>query len=482
MAKMNNISVMEAERILSRVAGPRRAGNIEYARVVNLPEYEKDPLKALPRYFEQVFNRLEYARHFGISGGVLDDLLKGTVTKRVPTKAGGFRKLSGITANDAKLVRDTILGHPPNRSGLERAAKSVMAYQVMTKMGPLSAISNISQNLNTIMREGGVNFLQGILRGTTKEGSRQGAIAFSGGVHEALLQVIGGSGKWARRWLSWSGFTGAERINRLLGANAGIIAAERLLRQSGGKLTDDLIRRGLTVDDIPKVMANNWKLPTDIGDRVGMLASNATQHVTRLKDIPLAWQSPGMRMAVQFKSFVYQQTRFMFREIVNPALKFFQTNGKEGAIGPLLRSVAAFGLGGQVVAHLRDQAKSLSAAVLRMEHDPREPVPDDWALRAIEDALQLGALGAAGDLVARAAQRDVKGWVLGPTAGDVFDIMELLTGAGVKAYKEREIDMTAFGRQALRHVPGISPILPKRKLGEAVEERFGDLEMLFYGR
>lgn len=480
MAKTNGISEFEAEKILRNLGTPRRAGNIEYARTLDMPGYERDPLLALPRYFEQVFGRIEYARQFGVEGQVLSGLLKKAVMKRIKTPSG-FRILPGLTKADAMLIRDTILGRPMPKTGLERVARAVMNYQVMTKMGPQSAIMNISQNANTIVREGGTNFLKGAMRGMTDEGARQGAIAYSGGIHEHLLRMMGASGKSAQWWLKWSGFTPAERLNRINASNAGIVAAERLLRQSAGKLTDDLAMRGLTAEDIPRIVANNWKLPTDVADRVGLLASNATQHVTRLKDIPLAWQSPSMRTAVQFKSFVYQQTRFLMREVLSPALKYFETNGKEGAIGPLARFAVTFGLGGGVVGYARDQWQQLASWLTKMEHEPREPVPDDWLLRVMEDALNMGGMGVAGDLVQRAARRDFKGWLLGPTGGDISDLVELMATSGARAYKRRELDLTAVGAEALRHVPVVSPVLPKRKLRETVEERLGDLGILLRG-
>lgn len=481
MAKMNGISEFEATKILRNLGTPRRAGNIEYARTLTMPGYEKDPLQALPRYFEQVFNRIEYAKKFGVQGKELNTLLKSAMTKMIKTPGGGWQKGKGISKADAGLIRDTILGKPQETKGIERVARAVMGYQVMTKMGPLSALSNISQNANTIVREGGVSFLKGVLRAMTDQGARQGKIAYSGGIHEHLLRMMGATGKGAEFWLKYSGFTPAERINRLLASNAGIIEAERLIRSAKGVLTNNLSRRGLSQADLLATKANNWKLPIEVADKVGLLASNATQHVTRLKDVPLAWQGPGMRMMVQFKSFVYQQTRFLMREIMKPAMEFFNSNGKKGSIGPLSRAAVTFGLGGGFIAHVRDQAKNWTAGRLRMDYEPRDPVPDDWALRVLEDSLNMGGLGVAGDLVQRAAQRDLKGWLLGPTYGDVSDVGELFATGGAKMYKEGEIDYAAIGAEALRHIPGFSPVIPKRGLKRQVEEKLGGLEQIFYG-
>lgn len=481
MAKMNGISEPEAAKILKSLGSPRRAGNIEYARTMNFPDYEKDPLRALPIYFEQVFGRLEYAKRFGIKGQELNSLFKYVVTRRLKRTGKPSVEIKGLSKTDVGLIRDAILGKPLDKIGLERVARTVMGYQVMTKMGPLSAIANLSQNANTVVREGGISFLKGVLRGTTNEGIRQGKVAFSTGTRRHLLRMIGVTGKWPERWLNVTMFTPFERVNRLLGANAGIVEAERLLRRSGGVLTQNLARRGLTQADIALAKANNWKLPTEVADKIGMLASNATQHVTSYKDIPVAWQSPGIKTMVQFKSFVYQQTRFLMREIMKPALEYFNSNGKKGSVAPLLRATATFGLGGQFVAYIRDQAQTLSAQVLKMEHEPREAVPDDWALRVLQDSLNMGGLGIAGDLAQRAVRRDFKGWLLGPTWGDVSDLFETAARGGAEVYKEGELDLTKIGAEALRHVPGLSPILPKRELRKSVEEKLGSLGDLFYG-
>ena len=481
MAQANGISPFEAQKILRRLAQPRRAGNIEYARTLDMP-YEMNPLEAIPRYFEQVFHRLEYARRFGVDGSVLKNLMKGTATQRVGTRAGGYKQTAGLSAADAGLIQDTVLGIPLGNEGLKRAARTIMGYQVMTKMGPLSTLLNLSQNSNTFIRDGGINFLSGVLRSMTKEGSRQGAIAYAGGIHQSLLQMMGATSKGADWWLRKTGFVKAERLNRLLAANSGIVTAERLLRQSGGKLTRGLYQRGMTMEDIPKIIGNNWKLPTEVADRLGMLASNATQHITRFKDIPLAWQSPSMRMALQFKQFIYQQTRFLFKDVVKPGLEYFNSNGKKGEIGPLLRAIAAFGLGGQFTTHVRDQAKDVLGYVTGTEYEPREAVPDDWTMRILEDAFNMGGLGIAGDLVEQAARRDLKGWVLGPAYGDAFSVLELMAGQGKRTYQEKGIDLAAIGSQLIKQVPMVSPLIPKQNFKRNVQEKLGSLEMLLYGQ
>ena len=482
IATLNGISEFEASEILRKIAQPRRAGNIEYARTLKMLNRERDPLKVLPRYFEQVYGRTEYARRFGVAGGVLDDLLKRTVTKRVQTPTG-FRTLQGLSATDAQLIRRAILGHPPERSGLERIARGIMGYQVMTKMGPLSAISNFSQNVNTAIMNSGTDFVKGVLRSTTKEGTRQGAIAYERGIRDILEQIASSRGPGAKWWLEWSGFSPVERTNRILAANTGIVTAERLIRQSKGTLTRELTRRGLTSDDLARTVANNWKLPESVADKVGLIGSNLAQHVTRFKDLPLSWQTPEMKLFVQFKSFVFQQTRFILREILSPAFQHFKTNGKEGTLAPLMRAVVGFGLGGQVVAHLRDQAQTLSAKLLRMEHDPREPIPDDWAVRVLADSLGVGGLGIAGDLLGRVARRDFKGWLVGPTLGDISDLAELVGGTAIKGYKTGELDLSRFGPVLMRRVPLLAPILPRgQELKQGLEETIGSLEELVYGK
>jgi hypothetical protein len=338
-----------------------------------------------------------------------------------------------------------------------------MAVQVMTKMGPLSSLANLSQNINTIVKEGGINFVKGILRSTTSEGKRAGVVAYQRGIHDALMRLAGGESSWANRYLEWVGFNPVERMNRLLAANAGIVSTEKLIMRAG-KMTDDLARRGVTNDDIMKTVANGGKLPQAAADRIGLLASEHTQHATHWKDIPLWWQSPVWRTAFQYKSFVYQQTRFIMREVMNPAKRYFATNGKQGSIAPLLRAAALFGIGGETVSQIRQSVRHYAGKATGIDYEPPEFDEEHPIWQLFEHSMYVGGLGIAGDLVDRAAQRDLKGWLLGPTVGDISDLAEGgLAAMRAATDEEQEIKWERLMTELQRRTPVVGTLLPRGK-------------------
>lgn len=452
LAKLNNISKSEAKKVLENFATPQKAGQLEYAREFKMPELwiERDPLKYLPRYTEKLFNRMEFGREFGLSGERLEKLISGAVDAGLDSRfAGEFSKIA--------------MGQAPRNMTLDRLARKVMAVQVFTKMGPLSTLANLTQNTNTAITYGGVNFLRGVMRSQTDEGARAGVVAYQRGIHDMLMRLTGGESSWANRYLEWVGFNPIERANRLWAANAGIVSTERAIMQAG-KMTDDLARRGVTNDDILKVVANEGKMPLEVADRIGLLASEATQHATHWKDIPLWWQSPVWRVAFQYKSFVYQQTRFLMREVMVPANKYFTSGGKKGSIAPLLRAAAGFGIGAQAVSFIRQNVRKQAGKLVGIEYEPPEFDEQHPFWQLFQKSMYVGGVGIAGDLVERSMQRDLKGWFLGPTVGDISDLVEGgFNAMRAAAREDEEVKFWKAGAEAQRRLPFVGTLLPRGK-------------------
>lgn len=451
ISEENKISLDEAKDIVERMANPARHGNVELARTIKIGEdfLEKDPMVWLPRYTEKLFNRMSFGKRFGLDGNQLRQLVDDAVLKE------------GMNPKLGEGIIDMVNGHPTKNYVLDGLARKIMGFQVMTKMGPLSTLSNLSQSINTGIRDGGVNFLKGILRSQSDEGARAGVVAYQRGIHDMLMRLTGGEGSWASRYLNMVGFTPAERMNRLLAANSGIVTAEGLI-DDAGRLTDDLIRRGVTDQDVFAAIANGKKLNRgpklldDAADRVGLLASNATQHATSWEDIPLAWQAPGMRMMLQYKSFVYQQSRFLIREVMSPAKDWFISNGKKGSIAPLARFAVATGIGAEGVNYLRTRAREAAGKLTGLDYEPREFDEDNPIWDFLQRSMYVGGLGVAGDLVERASKRDLKGWLLGPTIGDLSDLTE--GTIGVLKKPPEEINWNKIWEETWRSIPGIGGV------------------------
>lgn len=237
-----NLPFSKAEELLKLYAkGPRKAGNIEWARNVQMPRelLERDPARLIPQYLTESLNRMSFADEFGIQGKGLYSLMDRM-------------REAGLEDDVATEIGDLIRGAPKySRSGLDAATQKATAFQVLSKMGPLSTISNLSQNANTVVTEGVSGFLRGLGKTIADPNSKAGAIAFNRGLKDSMEQILGASqgdrgvGWLAGKWLDFWQFNRAEKVNRLLAANAGIATAERMMSKLPvGRISSELKKRG----------------------------------------------------------------------------------------------------------------------------------------------------------------------------------------------------------------------------------------------
>jgi hypothetical protein len=475
-AKQLNVSEEKALDILKNMALPKRAGNIEYARHLPFTEemFEKDPLKWFPKYASKVEERIAYADQFGLNGQILDSYVRTMKGDRAAT----------IDKKWLRDARDIITGKYQSDRSVSDLARKIMGIQVMTKMGFLSSLSNLSQNSNTIIREGAFNFLKGALRSMTKAGQREGYIAYQKGIQDELIKLAGGEMGLAHRYLDWTMFNPIERINRILAANAGVMRAQQLvkreLRSGGtGKMTSDLFRRGVTEQDMLDFQRFG-KFSREASERIGFKASEATQHATHFKDIPIGWQDPFMRIMTQYKNFIFQQSRFLMKDVLGPAKEYLETGGRQGSVAPLMRAGVTFGIAAETTAFLRDQFKMAAAKGVNAvsdflgadanwaDYEPRER-EDQWFLQLLQDSLNVGALGIAGDLVDRASYREVSSWLLGPTFGDMTDLIEEGTATVGRMSRGQDQPVERWMRSGLRRVPFATGVLPSKTLQPGAE-------------
>lgn len=479
-AKQLSITEEKALDILRNMALPKRAGNIEYARHLPFSDemFEKDPLIWFPKYVNKVEERIAYADQFGLDGQILDGL--------VATMKGDAK--ATIDKKWLRDARDIILGKYQSDRSITELASKIMGVQVLTKMGPLSTLSNLSQSAGTIVREGGINFLKGVLRASTTEGRRQGYIAYQKGIQDELIKLAGGKKSWAHKYLSYTGFNYVEQMNRVLAANAGIVRGEQLVRNAlrpggGGRLTQEMIRRNIKEADLLNWKNLGGKFAEESAERIGLAASDATQHATHWKDLPIGWQDPMMKIMTQYKNFIYQQTRFLLKDVLRPAKEYFESGGHQGSLAPLMRAGVTFGIAAEVTAFTRDQVKMVAAKGTNsiseflgggdiLEYEPRER-EDQWFFQLLRDSLHVGALGIAGDLVERASYKDLSGWLLGPTFGDATDFVEEAAATVGRMSKGKDQPWERWMRSSIRRAPFIVGAVPSKAMEPLAGEVVG---------
>jgi hypothetical protein len=168
-------------------------------------------------------------------------------------------------------------------------------------------------------------------------------------------------------------------------------------------------------------------------------------HAFDVLDLPLGWRDPFWRSVLQFKSFGYKQLEFMGREVMQPALRYFASGGKEGTIGPAIRSAMMYPPMAVFVDTARDAVRNVPKALIWGEWDLKDPYWEDPhpMLRLWYDMLYVGSLGLVGDVIEQAERGKLAPWLMGPTGGEAIRL-------GEEAFQGR----LKPGKVATRFVPG----------------------------
>jgi len=188
----------------------------------------------------------------------------------------------------------------------------------------------------------------------------------------------------------------------------------------------DLVKRGgiLSEDDIIRA---GQKLSTDVNFWSDSMSLN-----TYLK-------SPWGRVFGQFKSFAFQQTKFIKDAVVKPALN--------GDLSPLMRIVPATVLTGEVIADIK--------ALIRLK-----PRTDEGLNRLLTNLAVGGTLGLASDAIQATNYSDgLLKWAAGPQISDPTDLAygaaDVLKGKGIRKLGKK---LVAMGVPFIRYAgPIVAP-------------------------
>lgn len=432
---------------------------------------ELDPLKVMPRYFNQLYHRMAMAEEFGLDGKKIQNLVKKAVD--VGDEATG-RRLLPKTGQEIENYVNSI----NTDSAFSEVARKVLGFQVLTKMGPMSTISQLSQHGLTAISEGLGNYVKGVTKYISDSELRKLAGEGYGSALRSQLQHLAGSsdetalfqGRVSKyldpaKWLKASGFTQADSGARRIAFAAGQSSAEGAARRAAS-LTDDLKKMGVDQEAFNFFKATG-KFPVDTVRKVGLLASEKTQFLNRFTDLPPLWQTPEFRMAVQFKSFAYQMSRFLLKDVMSPAIKYFDTGGKAGSIAPLMRAAITLPAAGNAVAMVRELVSEGAATAVGAKRKRKRRFDYNHPLaQMIEDSTYVGAFGIAGDAFSQAARGNFLEFMLGPTAADIarttqYGASKIVSG---KAPTGAELAQHFYS-----HVPGRRgiPLQPQEVVGAA---------------
>jgi hypothetical protein len=441
----------EAVALLARaqdIVRNRRQGNLELERLVDLPGYEKTP-DALFGYLESAANRIGQASSFGAKDEQALKLITGIARE-------------GGDAETAKNLFDVAAGAKKNGETVSRVTGTLRKTNSLTKLG-LGAITNVGQSVNTATVTGAVRTMLNAPKAAFSKESKDFALK-AGVTLDGVLRDIkeggGFSGKVLGK-LTAPGFNKVEKFNRTLAAVAGrdyaMNLASKAAKGDRGALRA-LDKLGL---DSKGIVSRGGKLSEQEQIAAARSIVERTQFKVDPQDLPGWASSPWGKVIAQFRTFSYNQSAFIKREIWDEATK--------GNVAPLVRFLA---IGLPVGAAIKETRNVLQNR--KSEENPAKRVTDYYT--------QVGGLGLAGDaykaffpqgsgyLSPERRATMATGFLGGPTVGTGLDLFT----STVKATQGKPEDLERF---ALRQIPVAGTTLQntfvpyKNKAGET-NQRF----------
>ena len=428
------LSLAEARgRVLRyfKASRQQRYGNLERAREIDLPFYDPNPKRVLPKYLASTERRLADAEVLGPNLEKVDQLL-GTIKN--PDVQDLMRRM-------VKVIR------PGANQGEQLAGKALDFTRGIstTRLSPLSGITNLGQSSNSYLASDAKSFLKGFTKAIfTKEGRRlpieSGNLAES--VLRAIQQQAGGDSRLVGGYLKAIGFTQTEQLNRRIGSNVGAEYGKSLYKKLLKNPTNKLIRSELqdlelNPDDLLKTGFNK-----DSVLRAAKVFTDRTQFRSREIDLPsIATTTPIGKNLAQFKTFAFQQSRFISKQTIGQ----LKTNPRRA-----LRNIAilatVYPLTGEAIADLRSIISGKERTNRGIE-------------RYVEDAAQVGAFGIIYDAIKSASfEGGVGKFLLGPTLSGILDNIDLTKKSLDKGFSDAE------KRDYIRQIPGVGPVAAARLL------------------
>lgn len=297
----------------------RKAGNLEYERMFDIPGYERDPEKALTMYADSAAKRLTEAKMFGKK-----DEIPSALINKIADSGGDYR--------EAQKVFDYVYkGEPKNAF-----ANFLLGYNTFTKLS-LGFFSNLTQSVNTQAKAGLLNTVKGAgqalaqgIKATKNKNYDDLAVLANTLDDHVAIQESGLSNRFIQGAMYL--FQKVENFNRRTATYAGKYRAEELANvlkadPQSAFAARQLESLGIKVDDVINGKLTEQQLATAANRMV-----RATQFKIDALNLPTMWRTPLGKVLMQFKSFSFMQTKFIRDEILKEA--------KQGNLAPLLRFVA----------------------------------------------------------------------------------------------------------------------------------------------
>lgn len=438
------------------------AGTSElHGRQMNLPGFETDPLAVLPDYFSSMARKIEYTKQFGNPATEFTAKTpRGRVREQFPK---AFEELDRMPDSSRKTVAEDILyrqlGQYDAIGPWTQRLTQLAQYNAVTKLGT-AQIAQVSQFGAALAPSGFRNSLQDMVTLMARNPEIHRRMIGTGAFLETIMRnsheaLMGAShDKLAvQQALKAMGFTtldtGARQFGVLRGWSMANYAAERaqkisaymarkpnlnrverkILERELKGITRKFERLGL---DSNKIMENGGFLTSEEMMMAGQKLSTDLNFWADALSLPEFWKHPWGRVAAQFKSFAFQQSKFFKDQIVLPAFR-------DGDYGPLARWMAISQLSGEMIADLKWMVTGKGERTTEKVKFLGSRIKDKTLRRILENYAYSGGLAIVLDVVRATdwGRPGIWGYLAGPTAQEGVESIEaagkLLEGKPKKA-------------------------------------------------
>lgn len=422
-----------------------KMGNLERSRDYNSPFYDPSPSRQMPRYIENAEHRIAEANQLGPEGQRIEALLNNIQNPEDRTLAN---RLSRVATGSLE----------PQDEGVAKWMRRGKGFSA-TKLGPLSAIRNLSQTpTNSLLRSDPGSFAKGLLRSATRAGEET-AIGSGATSEHSLHNVahqVGTESGFVSKWLKAVGFSQSEAVNRRIAANIGYEYTKKMaVRAAKGDQFAVNELKSLGVDPANAAAMSERDLLT--GAKV---FNDQTQFRSRPLDLPAFMSdNPVTGNMSQFKGFSFQHGRLLAKETLD-RLRSGKPGDKARAARNLAILATVFPLTGEAVNNIN--------SFLQGRHRDSKGVE-----RVLEDFSQVGGVGLGADILqsTKYGEGDQGGSVaktlVGPTLASVAG------GVQTAADAQKKGELTDTGKRFLlrQGLGGVGSLLAPRLVPYKNEKR-----------
>jgi len=439
-AKGKPMTNTEASMIVDKIRenSVRTYGNLEKTRQFDVPGYEMTH-DAIIDYTNRALDRITKAEQFGPNNEYL-------------AKAFQDLKNQGYSPDHIDDVFERYvniaLGNIDHNTKGHKISSGIRKFNAVTSLSA-AGISNMTQSTNTATVGGIGRTIKAIVnqvgRGAWGKEARAAAersgIALDHSIADITQQQLGTNGVIARNIAS-PFFHKVEKFNRQVSAMV------------GADYGDHLAAKG----DI-NTLRNKFGVTGEIGDRLTdaqkIQMARKMVEISQFKVDPMdlpGWADSALgKLALQFRSFGYKQTEFMWNQVLREATK--------GNFAPLARFIAVGAPAGLASTELR--------SLVQMKDFAQPDQPEDTSPKSLQIAgrvgtglAAVGGFGLAGTAYT-AANRAARSrtptaiaasTIGGPTAGLIVETSQNID-------KASKGDWQPLVRQGVRKIPAVGPTL-----------------------